>query len=278
MTQTLSARGLETDKRDVYEFWNAASCGETLLMKGDTLRAQFVNQMKTRYAWEPEILEFAQFETHRGETVLEIGVGLGADHQRWAEAGTQLFGIDLTDRAIANTRARLECFGLKSDLRVADAESLPFDAGKFDVVYSWGVLLYCPNVEKAIEEVRRVLKPGGVALIMLYHRYSFVGYMLWTRYALMRLQFWRSLDDIYFNYLESKGTRVFSTDEARAIFSNYRETDISVHLCHGDLLCSDAGQRHRGILLSVAKRIWPRAFIRRFLPSHGLFMKIRATK
>ena len=47
---------------------------------------------------------------------------------------------------------------------------------------------------------------------------------------------------------------------------------------HGDLLESQAGQRHRGMLLSVARSLWPRAMIRRFLPACGLFMLIEAQK
>ncbi len=269
---------MKTDKTKVYDFWNEASCGEKLLMRGDSLAEQFENQMRLRYEWEPEILEFTQFEKYRGQTVLEIGVGLGADHQTWAEAGVHLYGVDLTERAIENTKRRLELFGLESNLKVADAENLPFDNDSFDVVYSWGVLLYCPDMCKAIEEVRRVLKPSGTAIIMLYHTYSFVGYMLWVRYALMRLMPFRSLRDIYFHHLESEGTQAFSVAEAKDFFKDFLGVHIEINLTHGDLLTSGAGQRHQGLLLNIARKIWPRKLIKTFFPNHGLFMKIRAVK
>lgn len=269
---------MKTDKQQVHDFWNEAACGEVLLMRGTALREQFTSQMKTRYEWEPEILSFTQFANYTGKKVLEIGVGLGADHQKWAEAKTDLYGIDLTERAIGITGKRFDCFGLKSNLQVADAENLPFEDNTFDVVYSWGVLLYCPDMHRALGEVRRVLKPGGEAIIMLYHKYSFVGYMLWIRYALMRLRPFRSLRDIYFHHLESKGTQAFSVKEVKHFFRGFSSLNIDINLSHGDLLSSEAGQRHRGVLLNFARRIWPRAFIRRFFPSHGLFMKIRAVK
>ena len=54
------------------------------------------------------IFPFAHFQDSRGLEVLEIGVGLGADHQQFAQAGALLTGIDLTPRAVAHTRQRLE--------------------------------------------------------------------------------------------------------------------------------------------------------------------------
>ena len=69
---------------------------------------------------------------------------------------------------------------------------------------------------------------------------------------------WRSLSDIYANHLESPGTKAYTMDEARRLFRQFSEVRISTVLTHGDLLESDAGQRHRSWLLSMAKRLWPR--------------------
>ena len=113
---------------------------------------------------------------------------------------------------------------------------------------------------------------------MIYHKHSLVGYMLWLRYALLAGKPFRSLSDIYSHHLESPGTKAYTVDEARKLFSQFSQATISTVLTHGDLLDSDAGQRHRGMLLSIAKRIWPRSFFRLILPKHGLFMLIEATK
>jgi ubiquinone/menaquinone biosynthesis C-methylase UbiE len=224
------------------------------------------------------IEEFADFASTAGKRVLEIGVGLGADHQRFAQAGANLTGIDLTARAVAQTRRRLTLFGFDSSLSVGDAENLQFPPDTFDCVYSWGVLHHSPHTAKAISEVHRVLRPHGVAKIMIYHRWSLVGYMLWIRYALLRLRPWMRLTAVYARYLESPGTKAYSKADARRLFAAFSTVDVRTCLTHGDLLESAAGQRHGGALLTLARAIWPRRLLRKYARSHGLFMLIRAVK
>jgi SAM-dependent methyltransferase len=264
-------------KEAVKAFWDRASCGEELYLRGDEQSA-YVAQSRERYRIEPYIPEFARFEAAAGRRVLEIGVGLGADHQRFAEAGADLYGIDLTPRAVEHVRRRLASLGLASTLSVGDAEQLAFERGFFDVVYAWGVIHHSPDTQKAIDEIHRVLRPSGVARIMIYHRWSLVGYMLWLRYALLRLRPWRTLSEIYAEHLESPGTKAYSVAEARRMFAAFDDVTIDTVLTHGDLLDSGVGQRHRGWLLSLARRLWPRSLLRRFATKHGLFMLITAVK
>lgn len=268
---------MNTEKQQVHDFWNQASCGESLYLQGLDLGA-YEAQARKRYELEPYILKFAGFEDARGKRILEIGVGLGADHQRFAGAGADLYGIDLTARAVEHTRRRLTACGLISQLRVGDAEQLEFPDEYFDRVYSWGVLHHSPDTPRALAEVRRVLKRGGGARIMIYHRWSLVGLMLWLRYALLGLRPWLSLNRIYARYLESPGTKAYSIAEARRLFSGFSEVKIRIVLSHGDLLESMAGQRHRGVLLTLARRIWPRRLLQRCCPGLGLFMLIEAEK
>jgi ubiquinone/menaquinone biosynthesis C-methylase UbiE len=269
---------METPKLEVKNFWEQASCGEELYLKGDNEKHAFINQSVERYTLEPEILKFAEFSKAANKTVLEIGVGLGADHQQFAEAGAQLYGIDLTERAIVNTKRRFEIFGLHSDLQNGDAENLAFNDNFFDIVYSWGVIHHSPNTKKIVQQIHRVLKPGGQAKIMIYHKKSIVGYMLWLRYGLLRLKPFISLEKVYHQYLESPGTKAYTVEEARVMFSSFSDVNIETTLTHADLLNSEAGQRHRGLLLKIAKRLFPRLVIKKLLPQHGLFMLITATK
>lgn len=266
-----------TDKQRVHDFWNEAACGENLYLQG-TDRQNYESQARKRYELEPYIAGFAGFDRARGKRILEIGVGLGADHQRFAEAGAVLAGIDLTGRAVEHTARRLAAFGLSSQLAVGDAERLDFPDESFDLVYSWGVLHHSPDTPRVVAEVWRVLKRGGTAKAMIYHAWSLVGLMLWIRYALLGLRPWLSLREIYARYLESPGTKAYSVGEARRLFSAFSEVSIRVVLTHGDLLESMAGQRHQGVLLSLARKIWPRALIKRFFPGLGLFMLIEARK
>jgi SAM-dependent methyltransferase len=267
----------DVQKLEVKDFWNQASCGEDLYLTGTDLES-YEAQSKARYSLEPYISDFAKFNQTQGLRVLEIGVGLGADHQCFARAGAELYGIDLTKRAVKHTQTRFNLFGLKSILSVGDAENLQFPDGFFDEVYSWGVLHHSPDTPKAITEVYRVLKCGGLAKIMIYHKWSMVGLMLWLRYALFMGRPWYSLKRIYSTYLESPGTKAYSIPDAYRLFSAFSKVQIKTVLTHGDLLESEAGQRHAGLLLRVARRIWPRRLIRHFLPNSGLFMLIEANK
>jgi len=261
----------------IREFWNRASCGETLYLHGRDA-ADYERQAETRYTLEPEIEGFARFDQAAGKTVLEIGVGLGADHERFARAGADLHGIDLTPRAIENSRTRFEAFGLESDLRVANAQRLPYPDATFDMVYSWGVIHHADDTERCAREIMRVLKPGGRFAVMIYHRHSMVGYMLWIRYALAKGKPWTSLDRIYARYLESPDTKAYSPAQARAMFAVAERVGVSTVLTHGDLLLGAAGQRHEGRVLRLARKIWPRGLIRKLLPGHGLFLLIDGHK
>ncbi|WP_440997936.1 class I SAM-dependent methyltransferase [Arhodomonas sp. SL1] len=268
---------MKKDKVAVREFWNEASCGEALYLSGEVSQA-YREQANIRYKLEPYIPDFAGFARTHGLKVLEVGVGLGADHQRFAEAGADLYGLDLTPRAIEHTQRRVAAFGLSSHLSVGDVENLDFPDNYFDQVYSWGVLHHSPNTSKAIGEVKRVLKPGGSARVMIYHKWSLVGLMLWTRYALLTLRPWRTLNYIYARHMESPGTKAYSRLEAQELFSGFSAVSIETVLTHGDLLESHAGQRHEGMALAIARKLWPRRFIRAALPRSGLFMLIKARK
>ncbi len=267
----------EMVKQQVNDFWNDAACGEKLYLQNTNYEG-YVTHSAKRYLLEPQIVPFANFDAVNGKKVLEIGVGLGADHQCFAEAGADLYGIDLTERAVELTSRRLALFNLNSSLKVGDAEQLKFPDESFHLVYSWGVLHHSPDTPKAIAEVYRVLKPGGLAKVMIYHKWSIVGLMLWLRYGLLRGRPWRSLCRIYAEHLESPGTKAYSFAEAYRLFAQFTDVKISTPLTHSDLLESDVGQRHRGIALSIAKTLWPRWFIRRLIPNAGLFMMIEARK
>ena len=265
-------------KNEVKEFWNKQSCGE-IYAEGKTEKDYYESESKSRYELEPYIYEFARFHEGKGKDVLEIGVGMGTDHAEWAKSNPRsLTGVDLTRRAIEHTKNRFSLLGFSSNLTEADAENLPFDDNSFDLIYSWGVLHHSPNTPKAIKEVFRVLRPGGITRIMIYHKYSLTGYMLWIRYGLLKGRPFKSLHDIYFNHLESPGTKAYSVEEAKKMFARFSKVDIKVQLSFGDLLEGAVGQRHRGILLSVAKRVWPRKLLKALFKNHGLMLLIEAHK
>src|SRR5690349_5204412 len=175
MSKVLPAPDL---KERVRAFWNSEPCG-TRYMGEDF---DFDAHARARYSLEPYISQFAQFSAARGRSVLEIGVGMGADYLEWLKAGAHAVGVDLSEVSLERARRRCQQAGFDPDLRSADAEHLPFQDRSFDIVYSYGVMHHSPNTQQCIREAFRVLKPGGEARIMLYAHPSLTGLMLWIRY------------------------------------------------------------------------------------------------
>ncbi len=265
-------------KQQVRQYWHDDACG-TVYAVGESEFEQFEQHERIRYELEPYISEFAQFTQGADRDVLEIGVGLGADHLQWARGRPRsLTGLDFTATAVNKTRRRLDAYALSSRLTVADAENLPFSPEQFDLIYSWGVLHHTPDTTRAINEVHRVLKPGGVARIMIYHRYSFVGDMLWLRYGLMSGRPEIDLTAIYHQHLESPGTKAYTRAEARDMMAGFSSVRLWSMVGLGDLLQGSVGQRHPSRMLNFAKRIWPRQLIKRFFHKHGLMLLIEAEK
>ena len=258
------------------EFWDETVCGE-VYAAGATPEQAFAHQAEERYRLIPILQPFARFHEGRGKDVLEIGVGFGSDHCEWARSGPRaLTGVDLAPRALGFTGERLKLLGLHSTLQQADATSLPFEHGSFDLVYSWGVLHHTAHPARAIEEVRRVLRPGGVARIMIYHLHSVAAALLWLRFGLLAGRPARSWRDVVAHHLESPGTQAFTVREARQLFRSFRSAEVRVELSQGDLLDGDIGRHHGSRLLPLARAVWPRWFVRTALRRQGLCLLIEA--
>ncbi len=120
-------------------------------------------------AFSADLHEYSQF---KGRKVLDVGCGNGYVLARYAQAGAEVYGVDLTEQGVQLCRRRFEFAGLQGDFRVANAEELPFPDNHFDCVCSMGVLHHTPNTPAAVAQIHRVLKPGGRLIIMMYHRNS----------------------------------------------------------------------------------------------------------
>ena len=212
-------------KERVREHWEAEPCGTTTA-HADPGTQEFFDQVEAhRYRVESFIPGFAEFGRWQGKDVLEVGVGLGTDFVNFVRAGAHATGIDLTAAAVDSVRKRLALEGLDADVRVADAEALPFADASFDLVYSWGVLHHTPNTDRALAEVRRVLRPDGEARLMLYSRRSWVALAAWARWALLVGTPWQSISHVLATRIESPGTKAYTQRELARMFSGFSRVE-----------------------------------------------------
>jgi ubiquinone/menaquinone biosynthesis C-methylase UbiE len=168
----------------VHRFWNTEACGTGFVEACADEKEFFSKFREHRYRTEWHIPLLVPFADAKGKKVLEIGTGNGADGAMFALHGADYTGVDLTEAALDATRRHFAALGLNGVFRRENAERLSFADAGFDIVYSHGVLHHTPNTRAAIDEVYRVLKPGGQAIVMLYHRHSFNYYvriMTWMR-------------------------------------------------------------------------------------------------
>ena len=214
----------ETLNDEVRRYWEQSPCGTSCQVTGDLAvgsLAWFERIEEHRYNIEPFIHSVAQFTRHHGKKMLEIGVGAGTDHLQWARAGVQCYGVDLTEAAIKITKARLSLYGFESNLQRIDAEVLPFADESFDLVYSWGVLHHSERPECIIQEIKRVLKPGGDFIGMMYNRHSLNVLRNWIRHALLTMKPWCSFSDVIWRHMESVGTKAYTISELQELFLGF---------------------------------------------------------
>ncbi len=130
-----------------------------------------------RYALEPDIPEVVQFERWVGRDVLEAGCGIATDGMRFVRTGARYTGMDFSPTALEHAGRRLNLEGGAAEFVQGSITDLPFPDASFDLVYSNGVIHHLSETQRAIKEFHRVLRPGGTAIVMVYHRRSFNFYM-----------------------------------------------------------------------------------------------------
>lgn len=120
-----------------------------------------------------------------GHRVLDLGCGSGYGACRIAGVASSVVGVDVAQDAVAFARDRYRRSNL-SFMAIEPDGPLPFDAGQFDVVLSFQVIEHVGNVRGYLEEARRVLRPGGIMVIITPDRKHRLlpGQRPWNRWHL----------------------------------------------------------------------------------------------
>jgi len=189
---------------------------------------EFLNELEyKRYTKHYSyLLDEAEFNNHTSENILEIGCGMGIDLLQFAKGGANVTGIDLTEKAIQNASAHFSIRGMHGTFHTMNTENLDFPSNTFDLVYSFGVLHHTDDTQKAIDEVYRVLKPGGKAIIMLYHKGLRYYLKIHFYYGILRGEYLKyGVKDLVNHrteeFFHSPVTRVYTKKTAKSLFNKF---------------------------------------------------------
>ncbi len=150
---------------------------------------------------------------------LNIGCGAGDEAIILANKGADCIAMDITAPAAQATDSLLRLLDAGIGIQ-GDARFLPFADNSIDLVYSSGVLHHSPDIYKSIEEIRRVLKPGGRAYIMLYARWSIV----FVQEKLMR---WSGEEAWETEGRKNPCTTTYSVADCKRMFSRFQDVRVS---------------------------------------------------
>jgi ubiquinone/menaquinone biosynthesis C-methylase UbiE len=179
-------------------------------------------------------LETQRYRSHRhlpgwiasmqsGSHVLEVGCGIGMDSACMAKHGLHVTAVDLTVVGPATASRRAEQNHYDAKYLCSDAEHLPFQNGAFDYVYSFGVMHHAPDTQRCVDEAYRVLRPGGQALIMLYHRHSLNEFV----HRLLRVPF-EERDEL------CPVVRRYTITEIRTMFARFTKVEVHPDFVFGE--------------------------------------------
>ena len=167
-----------TDIKEVRNYWDANPCNSNYSHQQQ--RKKYFDEIthKRFHGREWHVPIIARFEEFEGKDVLEVGCGIGTDGLEFAKHGARYVGIDLSPNSIKLAEERFMLSNAKGIFKVVNAEErLPFQDASFHHIYSFGVIHHTVHPEALVDEVYRVIKPGGTITVMLYNRSSINYYI-----------------------------------------------------------------------------------------------------
>jgi SAM-dependent methyltransferase len=172
MNSTIAPAPGSRSLADVRAYWDARVHDTILSHDPPGSSSYFAAMADYRYSKLKYLPELIGFDRWRDRDVLDVGCGAGLDLVRLAGAGARASGIDISRASLLLAHQYLETAGSRAILVQADAARLPFSDASFDLVLCHGVLPFAPDPGAIVAECRRVLREGGLAIVVAYNRVS----------------------------------------------------------------------------------------------------------
>lgn len=165
--------------KKITDYWDNQPCN-ILNSTGEVgSKEYFDKNSQNRYFVEPHIRDFAGFHLAQGKRVLEIGCGIGADGAEFAKNGADYVGIDISEKSLEVAKKRFDVYNLRGDFHKLSGDDPKLkELGKFDIVYSFGVIHHYPNVQEIINNVHYLLNGTGEFRFMVYAKNSWKNAMI----------------------------------------------------------------------------------------------------
>jgi ubiquinone/menaquinone biosynthesis C-methylase UbiE len=163
------------------QFWNEL-CGSTLartLGIKDSSPASLKLFDDWYFAFYPYLLPFVNDANVPGKRLLEVGLGYGSLSQKMAEAGAVYTGLDIAAGPVDMVNHRLRQQGLAGRAVQGSVLECPFPDQSFDIAVAIGSLHHTGNLVLALDELYRVLVPGGQLVFMIYNALSYRRWLRW---------------------------------------------------------------------------------------------------
>jgi SAM-dependent methyltransferase len=126
--------------------------------------------MFERYAAPMDVSDWRQMSALllgdlRGRELLDFGCGMGEESVYFAKLGAKVTGVDISEVGTATLRRRAEHHGLDIRAFKMRADPTDLDDATFDRIHGLGILHHV-GIEPGLAEVRRLLRPGGIAVFL----------------------------------------------------------------------------------------------------------------
>ncbi len=202
-------------KKRVQEYWDRNVSNWKIAKSPAGTEAFFREVEDYRFSKLSYLAKRVDFSGYAGKRVLDVGCGLGNDLSRFVSGGSEGVGIDISPIAIQLSKKNFEYRNLSAEIVEMDGENMSFEDSSFDVVYCHTVLHFTPNPEALVQEIYRVLNPGGLAILMTINRHSWL-------YALHRLA------KLKIDYMDAPVFNKYTYGEFERMLSSFDNLEVIV--------------------------------------------------